>query len=312
MNRHSASVKGRTALVVAVVLVLVGVGVGLRYGVAWRRPAGEDGPHGKQPQEQGVTAEDGAKQGSEATAGAPRIDTRTPLAKQLQELQGLPRDLPRAEVKRVRALVQDRTLNETARNLALVALERQQQPVRELGSVLVDIWQDTEDTARMRDFALQHLPVVYGYATNQPEILAVLRQAAQEPSGRTMNHAGTAMMSLQTLGARVPAAGASARELARACMAADNEELDGEKAVVALQILRVAEDDSVLPRARRLAADEGALARLRLSAISLVATVGDRDDVPLLQRLTKDRDSRVRRVAGFQLKQLQKRCEPDA
>ena len=76
-----------------------------------------------------------------------------------------------------------------------------------------------------------------------------------------------------------------------------------------MQVAREAGDGSVLDTARSLAADKGALVRLRVSSIGTLGELGAEADLQLLERLVSDKEKRVSRVAKYNLERLRKKFQ---
>lgn len=228
-------------------------------------------------------------------------------AERLAALRALPRDLTAPQVEALKTFIAAPEGDEALRNTALVALLEQTRPAPGLGELMVQMAQDPEQSLRWRDYVYQNLPAAYGVVENRDAVLQALADRAQQPSGQEENLAGTALQALQRLEAAHPELPPQAKAMARAAVEADQAAGDAEKAVVAYQVLRATGDDSRLTEARRVAADEAALTRLRMSALSTLGTMGTSEDLALLKTLTTTAESRIRRVAKHQLEALQAR-----
>jgi len=238
--------------------------------------------------------------GPSTEALAKVLDTQLSAQERDQSLDDIKGELTPEEVEQVRELAKDRKLNLAFRNDVLLLLERQEQKPEWLGPELVRMWKDKEEHETWRDYCLQHMELAYDYATNRDEIASVLKEVALG-GGRI---SGTALLSLERLGKRYPALGETAKAIARDTVLA--EKLDAEAAVTAMQVAREAEDTTVLDTARRLAADKGALVRLRMSSIGTLGELGAAADLALLERLAADPEKRVSRVAKYNLDRLRK------
>lgn len=215
----------------------------------------------------------------------------------------LGRSLNPDQIARLRELVRRKGEHPTLRNNVLSLLEMQQlhRPT-DLGRDLIAMWKDETEDAIWRDYCLQHMEKVYDYDRDKRDIEMTLLEAARNAESA---RAGTAMLALERLGARHPALGREAAELAREVMLSGGS--DQERMVTALQVARAAGDRSVLERARELAADRSAIPRLRMSAISTIGELGEEKDIALLERLCLDPEPRVKRVAAYQLTSLKEK-----
>ena len=291
----------RRAIIVAAVASLIAV---LACFLASRPPAPQVQA---KPLVQPVVSESEA-----ATAELVRLalDRNADYAQRVKALRSLPRNLSAAQRDSLRELVKAADEQPGVWNDALAALERQEDKCGQLGDDLLAVWHDERVGNAIRDYALQHLEAVYDFAQNKSAIEDLLLEVASRPSGEKENFAGTALLSLERLGRRYPHIQAKAAAAARETVASSSgpaAQGDQEKTVTALQVARTSGDASVLPRARELARDPAALARLRMSALGTIGSLGDASDLDLLADLAKDKDSRVRLAAQTQLKALQKK-----
>jgi hypothetical protein len=207
--------------------------------------------------------------------------------------------------KQLLEIVKLKTAHPTLRNDVLSALERQREKLPELAEVLIAMWNDETEKPRWRDYVLQHLPAVYDFAPEPEKVKDVLEQVARSGGER----GGTALISLQRMARKHDELRNVVSDIATDQMS--DVEADATTTIVALEMKRQSNDESGLPKARRIATDETAAARLRMAAIGTIGELGNATDIPALEKLTQDSDSRVRRVAEYQLKQLKERVRAE-
>ena len=239
-----------------------------------------------------------------STALATILDKDASYEDRMMAIRRIDRELASEEVVDVRALIRDRDVHPTIRNDSLELLERQAARPRDFGRELVAMWKDRAENRVWRDYCLQHMEKVHELDKDKALIEATLLEVSRSKGGE---YSSTAMLSLERLGKRRPDLAAKVREIARKALLA--KKMDKEKAVTALQIARAARDKSVLNEARKLAADAKGLVRLRMSAISMLGDLAEKRGVALLERLRSDPESRIRRVAGYNLGRLKKRYQ---
>jgi len=219
----------------------------------------------------------------------------------------LPNTLTPAQAEQIRQLAKTKKVHPTVRNDCLTVLARQNTKIPALGSDLAQMWKDREEDATWHDYVLQHMEAIHDYADNQGQLEQILIQEAEGKAEGETNFPGTALLSLQRLAEREPRVAKKLEKLTRDAVLAEKKELDPEKVVTALQVARRNGDTSVLERARELAQDESVRARLRMSAIGTIGTLGERIDIPLLEKLAKVKDDRIRTAAEYNLKALKKK-----
>jgi hypothetical protein len=224
----------------------------------------------------------------------------------LLALRKLPRNLNREQLEQLRAIILDTSEKETLRNDALNILHKQNIPPAWVGRELVQMWGDEEESARWRDFCLQHMAFAYGHSPDKQEIQQALLEASHLPSEGGKNFGGTAMLSLQRMSEEDPALRRKLRAEATETLGASSSEMDEEKAVTALQVLKESDSAQALQDARAIAGDGSRLVRLRLSALSVLGEHGGAQDLDLLERLTEHEDNRIRRAAKIHLRRLRK------
>lgn len=229
------------------------------------------------------------------------LDSGARLSTRIRLIAELERPLSADGVSLLRGLIGRRTENATVRNDVLALLERQPAPPDGLGAELIAMYLDEKEDPVFRDYCLQHLERVHRFDAHPKKIEKVLVEASQ--AGGRM--AGTAMLSLERLGKRHPHLAVRVEDIARDTVLA--EERDDEAAVTALQVARAAGDLTVLDKARELAAREGTLVRLRLSALGTLGDIGTREDIALLERLCEGPEKRLRRAAKHNVEKLKKR-----
>lgn len=223
----------------------------------------------------------------------------------LKAVQGLSRTLTAEQCAALRQLVRDPGVHPSIRNDALNALERQEaNPPAGLATDLVAAWNNPKEDATWRDFALQHLAAVYGRATpaERQQAEATLVAAAKDQASPS---AGTALLSLERLGKQNPALQQTAQGIAKDAQTAGGT--DEARRVTAMCVRIDAGDREVLPQARQAAQNTSVEVRVRMTCVGAIGQMGDATDIPLLEALAKDKESRIRTVAANQLANLKRR-----
>ena len=204
-------------------------------------------------------------------------------------------------------VLDDPKVNESIRNDLLTKLEQQEKPSGLLGPELVRMRNDAGQTPKWRNYCLQHMAPVWEV---EPDNRRVLEATLLDVAGREKGvDAETALISLEKIGRKDPKVAARVRDLARTAL--ENRANDPEKAVAAMQVLTSAGDKSVLQEARQLAVDKKAPSRLRMSAMAVLGSMGDRNDEKVLSELARTTRSRLKTAAELNLKALQKRLGPE-
>lgn len=236
----------------------------------------------------------------------------------LRKLINTNHELSAEDKNRFRELAKSRDTNPFLRNDCLQLLESRKNRVAQLGSDITGMWEKRDTDPKhaaervWADYLLQHMAHVYVYADNRKEILRILFSEARKASsadGKVL-YSGTAMLALQRLARIHPAIARRVNEIATKTL--ESPAKDYNKTVTAFQIARKNKDQKVLGQARQVAQDVKALARARMSACGYIGELGTTADLALLKRLTADQESRVQRVARYNLKILRKRLEKTA
>ncbi|MFH0939200.1 MAG: hypothetical protein V1899_07965 [Planctomycetota bacterium] len=223
------------------------------------------------------------------------LDSEASYQERLLAIKRLPNPLNQSQVEALRELIRTKGVHATIRNDLVLVLNRQPEKPLGIAKELIQMYRDESEDATWRDYCLQHLEKVYDFSSEKELIEATLFEAAAGKANKNNNYPGTAMLSLARLAQRNSQVAERLNELARRAVAACAD--DPERAVTALQVARANKDKSVLPDARRIAADEKALVRLRMSAIGVLGELGGQEDMALLKQLAKNADSRVQNAA---------------
>ena len=287
----------------AIGLLAITAAITVTVFMSTRDPATSDDPGLTRPT--GPVAEEGTpsvETDDVAVALSLVLDEKGGYENRVDAIRRLGRKLGAGQVASLQGLLRNRNTPPTIRNDVLVALAGQElnRPT-DLGTDLIAMWKDTSEDAVWRDYCLQHMAGVYDTSDNRAEIEATLLEVARG-GGRV---SGTAMLSLERLGKRHPQLAEQAKAIARNAVLA--EERDDEAAVTAIQIARAAGDSDILAEVRSIAADTGAMVRLRMSAVGTLGELGEEEDVALLTKLCQDEEGRVRRTAKHNLARLRQK-----
>lgn len=151
----------------------------------------------------------------------------------------------------------------------------------ELARELVRLADDEARLPALRDYALQHLSLVYGAARDKSEILQAYVRALNVKDG-TM--AGTALRALNRLRSVEPSI--TVEWLADEALGiAQNEEYSVASRAAAIQLGGGLQDERLLPLARSLARATDEPRFIRLAAVRALGEVGTRTDASFLQGL---------------------------
>ena len=167
------------------------------------------------------------------------------------------------------------------------------------------MYEDESEDPIWRDYCLQHLEALYDHVANRQVIVDTLLSAVRKGDNP---YAGTALMAVDRLVQEHPDLGpvsASLRKVRQTWVVAD--EKDEERLIVAFQMAASKRDSSILPKARIVAVDPNVLARVRMSAIGVLGELGTEDDMPLIESLLKEKDTRIRNAAKYGLNRLKKK-----
>ena len=184
------------------------------------------------------------------------------------------------------------------------ALIHQYRPPQELTAHLVPMFRDPKQDAVWRDYCVQFIGQWYP-KVGGPVKRAEMRKALDEALARkTIPTAGTALIALSGLVGEndIDASAVSRSALA---IALDSDAANAAR-VSAFQVCGRLKCQACLPGARKLADSKGS-ATLRMSCLAVVGTLGDRSDIPLLERGAESRDVRLRTTAKSAIKRIQKR-----
>lgn len=238
------------------------------------------------------------------------LDDKASFATRLKAVRQLPSNLNSEQQAELLALIKTKEVDESLRNDALIALEKQRTKLRTLGADLVSMWNDDTNSDKWLDFTLQHMAPVHSFSDNRSELEQVLLETAKKKHTKKDNFPGTALIALQNLAKTHPHIAKEVKQLTANTVADGRSgKAEQEKALVALQVATDAGDKFALQRARALAVDTTVITRLRLASVATIGTMGGRDDLMLLKNLTRDKDNRVSRVAVHQLEVLKKKSQ---
>jgi len=201
------------------------------------------------------------------------------------------------------------------------ALLRQERPPRELGAHLIAMFRDGEQDAVWRDYCVQFLGVWYprvGSPSERAEIRKVFDEALGvsgsdrpgpkgEPDHRPRSvraTVGTALIALSNL---VDEPDIDRDEVGRkACAVACDSDAGNAARISAFGVCARLGCRDCLGEARKLAAGPGS-ATLRMSCIAAIGALGNRSDLPLLERCRQSRDIRLRTAAKSGIEQVGRR-----
>jgi len=205
--------------------------------------------------------------------------------------------------------VQDPSVHSTIRNDLLSKLESQEKPVGTLGPLLIKMYEDPVHDFTWHNYCLQHLVPAWTLEPgHRKQIVDALFGVMEKESGEGKDQATmseTAMLSLSKIGSSDPEVASRVAKLAAVRIA--EKDKDPERAVTAMHVATSAGDKSILPEARKLAADEKVLIRLRMSAIATLGTLGEKEDVAVLAALAAGPAGRIKTAAEMNLKTLKSR-----
>ena len=234
------------------------------------------------------------------------LDRSGRYRQRVDALVELPNGLNVEQIAQLRELMNRGKESPTVRNEALEAISRQNLRPDDLSKDLIRAYHNPKEDPIWVDFALQHMFTVYSYSKDKKAIRQTLLSVAASPRKNKHNFGGTALLSLWQLGKTEPDLARQAKAIAAKILL--SKTIDQERAITAMQIARESGSTDMLDCARKLAVDKSALVRLRLSAIGTLGEMGKAEDALILQNLVKDNESRVVRVARYNLKRLRKRA----
>lgn len=167
------------------------------------------------------------------------------------------------------------------KNDLLNILREQTSPSQEYERVLFEIFQNENQDAVMRDYAVQHARPWYPLSANKPRILELLWSAAR---GKDGSLPGTAMLSLWGLWRDFPQ-DVSKEELAEASLAvASDPKMHIDARISCLQICGKMGEKAALPLALNVAGT-GKPSQMRMSAIATIGDLGDAKQKALLESI---------------------------
>ena len=237
------------------------------------------------------------------------LDEKADYGQRLKAIEKIDNDLRPKLVQDIVKTLKNPAVDETIRNDLLDKLESQTKPLGTLGPLLVEMYGNPEDTWKWKNYCLQHaVPVWKIEPDHRKDLVDFLFKVMEEEKGEAKDSAvmsETAMLSLSKIGASDPEVAARVAKAASARVA--DKTKDPERAVTAMHVAAGAGDASILPEARKTAADVKALARLRMSSIAAIGQLGGQEDVALLEKLAAGPDGRVTACAKLNLDALKSR-----
>ena len=245
----------------------------------------------------------------ETEALAVVLDQKAEYVQRVKAIEKLDNGLRDKLVLDIIKEVQDPAVHSTIRNDLLSKLESQERPVGTLGPLLIKMYEDPAQDFTWHNYCLQHLvPVWKLEPDHRQQIVDALFGVMEKESGEGKDQATmseTAMLALSKIGHDDPEVAARISKQAAAQLA--QRDKDPERAVTAMHLAAGAGDKSVLPEARKIAVDQNALARLRMSAMATLGTLGEKEDVALLTKLASGPEGRIKTAAELNLKTLRGR-----
>ncbi len=198
----------------------------------------------------------------------------------------------------------DREQENWLRNEMLDKLVTQQKPPAGLADMLVAIYQDKDQDAVMRDYAIQHINPAYAQAGSEEK--TSLRQALWQAAGETDSSiAGTALLALNDLAQNN--AEFEKNQITEVALKLVGNEQCGELArITAVQICGRTGATQAVPLVLELAQSAGSVP-LRISAVAALGDLGDRNVETVLQQIAADGGERLKPAAESALKRLNKR-----
>jgi len=192
------------------------------------------------------------------------------------------------------------------KNDILTVLRHQTTPPADLVPLMLRLHKDSEQDIVIRDYALQHLSVVYEKASEQQksEIQKALWAALEENQSSI---AGTSLLALDRLSRT--SADFEKPKFNQAALKLAKDPNCGELArITALQVCATNRLKEVLPLAFELAQNSQSVP-LRISAIAALGELGEARHKRLLQQLAQDQSQRLQPAAQSALARLTKRVK---
>lgn len=230
-------------------------------------------------------------------------DQRIAYGERLDAISKLDSHLTSEECAAALRIIHNHKEDEAIRNDLMVVLEKQSNSLGNLAGQLVQMWQDKGQSEKWRDYCLQHMAEVQAVEPQNSKLIVDTLTEVAKGGGTS---AETAMLSLERIGERDPKVLETVKALA--FDAIKDMKTDQEKSVVAFQIAAGGDKaKEMLPKARELSRDTSAKARLRMSAMSVIGNSGDKEDIALLEELSREQDKRIAQAAKLNLKALRER-----
>jgi len=200
------------------------------------------------------------------------------------------------------------------KNDIINALQRQQPPPKNLGALLVGLFEDRQQDPIVRDYALQHL-VTSADGTHQfgtaptgesvlslPVVASTLTEGLKETDSQI---AGTALLGLNAL---QPADGSDAGKLVdrQALALAADTNANAFARAAAIQVCSLRDVTDAAPIAQRLSLASESLP-LRIAAVNALGSLGGQPEIAALNELATGTEAALRPVALAALARLKLR-----
>jgi hypothetical protein len=243
------------------------------------------------------------------------IDNERTYAKRIKAMHELPLDLQPKAIEELSLFLQlpyskesglREIEHEALRNDAVEKLLRQDVLPPGLGTLLVDLYRDPNQGDVWRDYCVQFFATYYERRwkadtsyENDAERAAILQAYDDALRETDKTIAGTALLGIDRLAATYGEFDRGAIRSNAVYLAAD----DGAFAPIRMTALLVCEQHGaheVLPAARMLS-QTGENSHLRMVAVKTLGSLGEPQDVELLKAMARDRDTNVAAVAVMAL-----------
>jgi HEAT repeat protein len=188
------------------------------------------------------------------------------------------------------------------KNDVILALKNQESPPKDLGRLLLRVFNDREQDPVIRNYALQHLGTWYDRCAEKTQVIEALWTGTAD---RDASIVGTALIGLKRL-VQAPGGADKARLSTMAASLAADQAANDAARMTALQVCADLEVKGVVPTAVALA-ESSASVPLRMSALAAVGAVGGPEQIPLLSSVLGDGDPRIQTAARAALRRLELR-----
>jgi HEAT repeat protein len=188
------------------------------------------------------------------------------------------------------------------KNDVILALKNQESPPKDLGHVLVAVFNDREQDPVIRNYALQHVGTWYDRCAEKTQVMEALWIGTADSDASIV---GTALIGLKRL-VQAPGGADKARLSTLASSLAADQAADEAARITALQVCAGLEVKGVVPTAVALA-QSSASVPLRMSALAAVGALGGSEQIPVLSAVLADGDPRIQTAARAALRRLELR-----